>query len=157
MCIIFIGDRYMDEKFMNIALKEAKKAYNQLEVPVGCVIVYKDKIIAKAYNKKEKCQNVLKHAELEAINKACKVLDSWRLNECTLYTTLFPCPMCASAIQQSRISRLVYLNDSKNIAANQISNEILFNKSLNHMVLIKKVDMEDKILLDFFKKIRNSK
>lgn len=142
---------------MRIALEEGKKAYKQLEVPVGCVIVYKNQIIAKGYNKKEKHQNVLKHAELEAINKACEVLHSWRLNECTLYTTLFPCPMCASAMQQSRISRLVYLNESKNIAANKITNQILFGNGLNHMISVDKVDIEDNILLDFFKKIRNSR
>lgn len=141
---------------MRIALEEAKKAYKQLEVPVGCVIVYKNQIIGKGYNKKEKHQNVLKHAELEAINKACEVLHSWRLNECTLYTTLFPCPMCASAMQQSRISRLVYLNESKNIAANKITNQILVGNGLNHMISVDKVDIEDNILLDFFKKIRNS-
>ena len=93
---------------MNYALKEAQKAYNKMDVPVGCVIVYNGKIIARGYNKREKDQNVIKHAEIEAIDKACKALKSWRLNDCTIYTTLFPCPMCASAINQSRIKKIVY-------------------------------------------------
>lgn len=121
------------------------------------LLFIKIKLLQRAITKKEKHQNVLKHAELEAINKACEVLHSWRLNECTLYTTLFPCPMCASAMQQSRISRLVYLNESKNIAANKITNQILFGNGLNHMISVDKVDIEDNILLDFFKKIRNSR
>ena len=120
----------MDDKFMNYALKEAQKAYNKMDVPVGCVIVYNGKVIARGYNKREKDQNVIKHAEIEAIDKACKTLKSWRLNDCTIYTTLFPCPMCASAIQQSRISKLVYLNDTNNKVLNDISLFILFNENL---------------------------
>ena len=147
----------MDDKFMNYALKEAQKAYNKMDVPVGCVIVYNGKIIARGYNKREKDQNVIKHAEIEAIDKACKVLKSWRLNDCIIYTTLFPCPMCASAIQQSRISKLVYLNDTNNKVLNDISLNILFNENLNHRVKIDKIFLENSIIDDFFEKIRKEK
>ena len=147
----------MDDKFMNYALKEAQKAYNKMDVPVGCVIVYNGKIIARGYNKREKDQNVIKHAEIEAIDKACNALKSWRLNDCTIYTTLFPCPMCASAIQQSRISKLVYLNNTNNKALNDISLNILFNENLNHRVKIDKIFLENSIIDDFFEKIRKEK
>ena len=147
----------MDDKFMNYALKEAQKAYKKMDVPVGCVIVYNGKIIARGYNKREKDQNVIKHAEIEAIDKACKTLKSWRLNDCTIYTTLFPCPMCASAIQQSRISKLVYLNDTNNKVLNDISLNILFNENLNHRVKIDKISLENSIIDDFFEKIRKEK
>ena len=142
---------------MNYALKEAQKAYNKMDVPVGCVIVYNGKIIARGYNKREKDQNVIKHAEIEAIDKACKALKSWRLNDCTIYTTLFPCPMCASAIQQSRISKLVYLNNTNNKVLNDISLNILFNENLNHRVKIDKIFLENSIIDDFFEKIRKEK
>ncbi len=142
---------------MNYALKEAQKAYNKMDVPVGCVIVYNGKVIARGYNKREKDQNVIKHAEIEAIDKACKTLKSWRLNDCTIYTTLFPCPMCASAIQQSRISKLVYLNDTNNKVLNDISLNILFNENLNHRVKIDKISLENTIIDDFFEKIRKEK
>lgn len=147
----------MDDKFMNYALKEAQKAYKKMDVPVGCVIVYNGKVIARGYNKREKDQNVIKHAEIEAIDKACKALKSWRLNDCTIYTTLFPCPMCASAIQQSRISKLVYLNNTNNKALNDISLNILFNENLNHRVKIDKIFLENSIIDDFFEKIRKEK
>ena len=147
----------MDDKFMNYALKEAQKAYNKMDVPVGCVIVYNGKIIARGYNKREKDQNVIKHAEIEAIDKACKAFKSWRFNDCTIYTTLFPCPMCASAIQQSRISKLVYLNNTNNKALNDISLNILFNENLNHRVKIDKIFLENSIIDDFFEKIRKEK
>ena len=142
---------------MNYALKEAQKAYNKMDVPVGCVIVYNGKIIARGDNKREKDQHVIKHAEIEAIDKACKALKSWRLNDCTIYTTLFPCPMCASAIQQSRISKLVYLNNTNNKALNDISLNILFNENLNHRVKIDKIFLENSIIDDFFEKIRKEK
>ena len=147
----------MDDKFMNYALKEAQKAYNKMDVPVGCVIVHNGKIIARGYNKREKDQNAIKHAEIEAIDKACKVLKSWRLNDCIIYTTLFPCPMCASAIQQSRISKLVYLNDTNNKVLNDISLNILFNENLNHRVKIDRIFLENSIIDDFFEKIRKEK
>lgn len=104
----------MNEYYMNIAIKEAKKAYKYEEVPVGTVIVKKNKIIAKAYNKKEKSKNVTKHAEIIAISKACKKLKNWRLDDCEIYVTMEPCMMCCGAIQQSRIKKIVYGIKNKN-------------------------------------------
>ena len=108
----------MNEYFMNLAVEEAKKAFKNNEVPVGAVIVKDNKVISKAYNKKEKDKLVTSHAELLAIMKASKKLNNWRLDGCDIYITLEPCPMCASAIKQARISNIYCeLNnlDSENI------------------------------------------
>ena len=94
------------EYFMKEALKEAKKAYKKLEVPVGVVIVKDNEIIARGYNQKEMKNNPIKHAEIIAIEKACKKLNNWRLNDCEIYVTLEPCPMCAGAIINSRIKKV---------------------------------------------------
>lgn len=96
------------EEFMKEALRLAEKAAQSGEVPVGAVIVKEDKIIAKGYNKREAKQNALSHAETEAINAACEALSSWRLDGCTMYVTLEPCPMCTGAIMASRIERVVF-------------------------------------------------
>ena len=98
------SDRY----WMKKALAQAQLAASKDEVPIGCVIVYKDKILSRAYNQREKKQSSLAHAEILAIEKACKKLGSWRLEDCTLYVTLEPCPMCTGAIIQSRIPRVVF-------------------------------------------------
>ena len=98
----------MNKYYMNIAIKEAKKAYKSEEVPVGAIIVKNNKIIAKAYNKKEKTKNVIKHAEIIAISKACKKIKNWRLDDCEIYITMEPCMMCSGAIEQSRIKKIVY-------------------------------------------------
>lgn len=95
-------------KYMKEALKEAKKAYNKDEVPVGCVIVKQGKIIAKAYNKREKSQDATAHAEILCIKKACKKINSFRLNDCEIYVTLEPCPMCAGAIINARIAKVFF-------------------------------------------------
>ena len=94
--------------FMKQALEEAQKAMKKDEVPVGAVVVYKDKVIAKAYNLRETLQDATAHAELLAISQACKEMGTWRLIDCTLYVTLEPCPMCAGAIILSRLDRVVY-------------------------------------------------
>lgn len=96
-----------DIYYMKEALKEAKKAYIAGEVPIGSIIVLNDKIIARAHNLKEKKNCATKHAEIIAVEKATKKIDNWRLNDAIIYITMFPCPMCASAIQQSRISKIV--------------------------------------------------
>ena len=96
-----------DESFMKQAVKQAKKAYDKLETPIGCVIVREDKIIARGYNKRNWKKITLAHAEILAINKASKELGDWRLEDCTMYVTLEPCPMCAGAIVQARIPRVV--------------------------------------------------
>ena len=96
-----------DEKYMKQAIKQAKKAYALDEVPIGCVIVASDKIIARGYNRRNTDKNPLAHAELSAIRKASKKTGDWRLEECTMYVTLEPCQMCAGAIVQARIPRVV--------------------------------------------------
>lgn len=98
----------MHEYYMMEAIKEAKKARRLDEVPIGCVIVLNDKIIARAHNLRERNQLSLAHAEILAIKKACKIIGSWRLENCTLYVTLEPCPMCCGAILQSRIDKVVF-------------------------------------------------
>ncbi|MGC8777806.1 MAG: tRNA adenosine(34) deaminase TadA [Candidatus Caldatribacteriaceae bacterium] len=97
-----------DEYFMEIALQEAQRAFLEDEVPVGACVVFEGKVIAQAHNRRERTQNPLLHAEIEAIEKASTALQRWRLNECTLYVTLEPCLMCAGAIIQARIKRLVF-------------------------------------------------
>lgn len=96
------------DKYMEIAIKEAKKAQKKGDVPVGAIIVKENKIISKAYNKKEKNKNAVLHAEIIAISKACKKLKTWRLDNCELYITLEPCMMCSGAILQSRIKKVIY-------------------------------------------------
>ena len=96
----------MKEKFMKQAIKEAKKAEEKLEVPIGVVIVKDNKIIARAHNLRETKKNAIAHAEILAVQKACKKLDAWRLNNCEMYVTLEPCPMCAVAILNSRIKKV---------------------------------------------------
>lgn len=96
-----------DEKYMKEALKQAKRAYKLGEVPIGCVIVYQDKIIGRGYNRRNTNKTTLAHAELMAINKASKGMGDWRLEDCTIYITLEPCQMCAGAIVQARIKRAV--------------------------------------------------
>ena len=122
----------MNLDYMNVAIKEAKAAESKKEVPVGAVIVLNEKIIAKAHNKREKTQNALDHAEIIAIDKACKKLNSWRLENCEIYITLEPCSMCAGAIINSRI-KAVYFGayDKKGGACGSVVN-LLENKSFNH-------------------------
>lgn len=143
--------------YMNEALKEAKKACDKGEVPVGAVIVLNDKIIARAHNMRETKQSITAHAELLAIEKASKKLGTWRLENCDLYVTLEPCPMCSGAIIQSRI-RSVYFGtfDPKAGACGSVLN--LFDYKFNHFVQIHgPVDEEkcSKILKDFFKELRS--
>jgi len=98
----------MNEKYMEEALKLAKRAYDEDEIPVGAVVVCNDKIIGCGYNQKEKLNNPLKHAELIAIEEACNYIGDWRLNDCELYVTLEPCQMCMGAIVETRIKKVVY-------------------------------------------------
>lgn len=150
----------LEEKFMKEALKEAKKAYEKLEVPVGCVIVKEGKIIARAHNLKETKLDTTKHAEILAIQKASKKLESWRLLDCEMYVTLEPCPMCAGAIINSRIKK-VYIGttDEKTGACGSVLN--LFNDyTFNHKVELERGIMKEeceKILKDFFKELREIK
>lgn len=98
----------MNKEYMKIAIMQAKKALKNNEVPVGAVIIKNNKIISKAYNKKEKTKNSTKHAEIIAISKACKKLKNWRLEDCEIYVTMEPCMMCSGAIEQSRIKKIIY-------------------------------------------------
>ena len=98
----------MDDKFLNEALKEARKAYKKDEIPVGCVIVYDGNIVARGHNLRERKQNSLMHAEIMAVDRACKYFNSWRLDDCVMYVTLEPCMMCLGAIIESRIKKVVY-------------------------------------------------
>lgn len=148
------------ERFMKEALKEAKKAYDKLEVPVGCVIVKDGKIISRAHNLKETKKDTTKHAEILAIQKASKKLKTWRLYDCDMYVTLEPCSMCAGALIQARI-RKVYIGtmDEKTGACGSVLN-LLEDYKFNHKVEVQygicKNDCE-KILKDFFKNLRKSK
>lgn len=144
----------MDE-FINEAFKEAQKAYKRDEVPVGAVIVKNGKIIARGYNQKEKSKNAIKHAEIIAIEKACKKLKNWHLDGCELYVTLEPCLMCCGAIIQSRIKKIYYGVKSDRFGYVE-SVDKLFNKNTHVMEEVKNLNHEDslKILQKFFKNKR---
>lgn len=116
------------KEFMYMALKEAKKAYKKGEVPIGAIIVKKNKIIAKAYNRKEKTCNVTRHAEIIAIEKACKKLKTWHLDDCEIYITLEPCMMCCGAIEQARIRKIYYAVDSPLFGQIENNNQVFINK-----------------------------
>ena len=150
----------MQEKFMKEALKEAKKAYNKLEIPVGAVIVKNDKIIARAHNIKEEKKDTTKHAEIIAIQKASKKLETWRLNDCEMYVTLEPCAMCAGAIIQARLKK-VYIGtmDEKTGACGSVLN-LFKDYKFNHTVELETGILQaecEKILKNFFKELRELK
>ena len=148
-----------DEKFMKAALKEAYKAYEKDEVPVGCVIVKYGKIIARGHNLRETTSSAIKHAEVVAIEKANRKLNSWRLNDCTLYVTLEPCPMCAGAIFLSRVTRVVYAaSDPKGGVLNDEFN-MYEQKFVNHRPLIDRDVLKEEaetILKNYFKNKRKA-
>ena len=164
-----------DKYFIEEALKQAKIAANSGDIPVGCIVVYRENkknkkmceiadaaglkdgtVLARAYNKRNKDKNAISHAEILAISKACKKIKDFRLEECTMYVTLEPCQMCAGAIVQSRIKRLVI--GAKSIKAGSCGSiiNILDNNEFNHKVEVIYLENEDckEILKDFFKKIR---
>ena len=142
----------MNEKYMNIALIEAKKAYKNNEVPIGCIIVKNNKIISKAYNKKEKTNVVTKHAEIIAIEKACKKLKTWHLNDCILYTTVEPCLMCTGAIIQSRMKKVVYATENEKYGfLNKIVKESKSKLEIEKNILAEK---SISLLQNFFNKKR---
>lgn len=150
----------MEEKFMKEALKEAKKAYNKLEVPVGAVIVKDGQIIARAHNLKESKKDTTKHAEILAIQKASKKLNSWRLLDCEMYVTLEPCTMCVGAIIQARMGKLyIGTMDYKTGACGSVLNvleDYPFNHKVEYETGILKEECES-ILQVFFKELRNKK
>ena len=148
------------EKFMEEALKEARKAYDKLEVPVGAVIVKDGEIIARAHNLKETKYDTTKHAEILAIQKASKKLETWRLLDCEMYVTLEPCSMCAGALINSRIKKLyIGTMDEKTGAAGSVLN-LFEDYTFNHKVEVEKGIMKEEcesLLKDFFKMLRKIK
>ena len=142
-----------NEYYMKLALKEARKAYKHNEVPVGAIIVSNDKIIAKGNNQRENSGDVTKHAELIAIRKASKKKKDWRLNDCTMYVTLFPCPMCASTIVQSRISKLVIGTSTMDLKNKEVVNLIFLDSIKNKKIILEENVLENEcssILKSFF-------
>ena len=149
-----------DEKYMRAAIGQARKAGAIGEVPIGCVIVYEDKIIARGYNRRTIDKNVLSHAEIIAIKKACKKIGDWRLEGCTMYVTLEPCPMCAGAIVQARIPKVVIgcMNPKAGCAGSVL--DLLHEDGFNHQVEMEKGVLEEecsRLMTEFFKALREKK
>lgn len=149
-----------DEKYMKAALREAKKAYKLDEVPIGCIIVQNDKIIARGYNRRNTDKNTLAHAEMSAIKKASKKTGDWRLEDCTMYVTLEPCQMCAGAIVQSRLGKVVIgsMNPKAGCAGSVIN--LLQMKQFNHQVEMVTGVLEEEcstMLTGFFQELREKK
>jgi tRNA(adenine34) deaminase len=150
----------MDEFFMKEALREAQKAYEINEVPIGAVIVKNGEIVGRGYNQKETMKDATLHAEISAIKDACRNLGGWRLPGCTMYVTLEPCPMCAGALVNSRVEKLVIgARDLKTGACGSVLN-IVQTEKLNHQINVQFGIMEEdctKVLKDFFWDLRSSK
>jgi tRNA(adenine34) deaminase len=147
----------INEKYMREALKQARKAYRLGEVPIGCVIVYQDKIIGRGYNKRNTKKTTLAHAELVAIEKASKAMGDWRLEDCTMYVTLEPCQMCSGAIVQARIKSVVVgtMNPKAGCAGSILN--LLQMKEFNHQVELTTGILEEEctaVLQQFFKDLR---
>ena len=150
----------IDEKYMKEAIKQAKKAALLGEVPIGCIIVYEGKVIARGYNRRIIDKNVLSHAEIIAIRKACKKMGDWRLEGCTMYVTMEPCPMCAGAIVQARIPTVVIgcMNPKAGCAGSVL--DMLHEDGFNHQVETRDGVLGEEcsqILKSFFKELRNKK
>ena len=151
-----IGDK-MTKEYMKIALEEAKKAYKKEEVPIGAIIVKDGKVIARAHNLREKKKQACAHAEIIVIQKACKKLKSWRLEDCEMYVTLEPCPMCAGAIMNARIKKLYIGAMEPKFGSVGSKVNLLEDVVFNHTVEVEKGICEDesvKLLQDFFKMLR---
>ena len=149
-----------EEKFMKEAIRQAKKAYALREVPIGCVIVYEGKIIARGYNRRNTDKNTTSHAEINAIRKASKKLGDWRLEGCTLYVTLEPCQMSAGAIVQARIDKVVIgsMNPKAGCAGSVLN--LLEMDGFNHKVEVERGVLEEEcstMLSGFFKELRMEK
>ena len=146
-----------DEAFMREALRQARKAYRLNETPIGCVIVHEGRVIARGYNRRNTDKSTLAHAEIRAIRKAAKVIGDWRLEECTMYVTLEPCPMCAGAIVQARIPECVIacMNPKAGCAGSVVN--LLNMKGFNHQVDVRTGVLEEEcreILQGFFRELR---
>lgn len=146
-----------DEKYMKLALKEAKKAYALGEVPIGCIIVCEGKIIGRGYNRRNTDKTTLAHAEISAIKKASKVIGDWRLEGCTLYVTLEPCQMCSGAIIQARIDRVVMGSMNPKAGCGGSLLNILEHEAFNHQAEVTRGVLDEEcslILTKFFKELR---
>lgn len=146
-----------DERFMKEAIRQARKAEAIGDVPIGCVIVSDGKIIARGYNKRNKNKTVLAHAELLAMSKACKKAGDWRLEECTMYITLEPCQMCAGAIVQARIPRVVIGSMNPKAGCGGSILNLLQMEEFNHQVDVTRGVLEEecsRMLSDFFRNLR---
>lgn len=153
-------ERKTHEKFMSLAIKEAKKAYELGEVPIGCVIVRNGSVIAKGYNRRNTDRSVLNHAELDAIRSACKKTKDWRLEDCEIYITLEPCPMCAGAIVQARIPTVVIgaMNPKAGCAGSVVN--LLDMAGFNHQCTVFYDVLEEEcssMLTEFFSELRAEK
>ena len=150
------GDRVEDREFMEEALRLAAEAAAEGEVPVGCVITLDGRIVGRGRNRRERAKNALAHAELEAIDEACRTLGGWRLWQCTIYVTLEPCPMCAGAILNARIPRVVYgTSDPKAGACGSVTD--LFAMAFNHHPRQERGLLENECaaaLRQFFRRLR---
>lgn len=150
----------LDEKYMREAIKQAKKAYALGEVPIGCVIVYEDRIIGRGYNRRTIDKNTLAHAEMMAIKKASKKMDDWRLEDCTMYVTLEPCQMCSGAIVQSRMKKVVIgcMNPKAGCAGSILN--LLQMEEFNHQVELEIGVLGEEcsaMMKQFFKELREKK
>ena len=147
----------LDTKYMKEAIKQAKKALKLKEVPIGCVIVYQDKIIARGYNRRNTDKTTLGHAEITAIKKASRVIGDWRLEDCTIYITLEPCQMCAGAIVQARIDEVVMASMNPKAGCGGSILNILEMPEFNHQVKVTRGILEEEcshMLTQFFKELR---
>lgn len=149
-----------DEKYMKAAIGEAKKACALDEVPIGCVIVFENKIIGRGHNRRIIDKNVLSHAEIIAIRKACKKMGDWRLENCTMYVTLEPCPMCAGAIVQARIPKVIIgcMNPKAGCAGSVL--DMLHEEGFNHQVETEIGIMGQEcsnMMKEFFKELRQKR
>ena len=142
----------MEEYYMKYAIKELKKALNLNEVPVGAIIVKNGKIISKGYNKKENKKNTIMHAEIIAIQNACKKIKDWRLNDCELYVTMEPCLMCLGAIVESRIKKIYY--GVENEKYKELNKKIYEKENIKFVSNVMNFEIK-KILRNFFSQIRN--
>ena len=146
-----------DIKYMRAALAQARKAYKLGEVPIGCVIVYEDKIIGRGYNRRNTDETPLAHAEITAIKRAGKVMNDWRLEGCKLYVTLEPCQMCSGAIVQARIPEVIMAAENPKAGCAGSVMDILNNPDFNHQVSVKKGVLQEEcsaLLKQFFVELR---
>ena len=149
-----------EHKYIGLALKEAKKAYDKEEVPIGAIIVKNGKVISKAHNLRESKNSAIAHAEILAIEKACKKLNSWRLSDCVMYVTCEPCPMCAGAILNSRLKRIIFGAKDEKSGAVVSKIHMLDEEYCNHRVEYAESAFQkecEEIIKDFFRELRAKK